>query len=96
MKTKNFVINLLVLLVLVSCKDEKDNKTVVEDKNEIKETFDVSFNLVIPKDDTFQLYYTEDGSLNFGDDRSVKSVVKGSGQAQDLLLSFRQMFYQLI
>ncbi len=85
MKTRNFVVSLLMILVLVSCKDEKDSKTPVEDKNEIKETFDVSFNLIIPKDDTFQLYYTEDGSLNFGDERSVKSVVKGSGQAQDLL-----------
>jgi hypothetical protein len=52
---------------------------------EAKETFDVNFNLLIEKDDTFQLYYTEDGTLNFSDDKSIKSVVKGNTNAQDVL-----------
>ena len=86
MKTKSILFSLVFLLSLVSCKKESDKATEGDKNNtELKETFDVSFNLVIPKDDTFQLYFTEDGTLNFGDDRSIKSVVKGNGMAQDVL-----------
>lgn len=79
-----FIFSVLAL-VLQSCKNDAEKTENPDEKVELKETFDVSFNLNIPKDDTFQLYYTEDNSLNFGDDRSVKSVVKGNDQPQDVL-----------
>lgn len=85
MKAKNIFISLFVLLALVSCKKETEKKEADEKLAELKETFDVSFNLVVEKDDTFQLYYTEDGTLNFSDDKSIKSAVKGSFDAQDVL-----------
>lgn len=85
MKTKNILLGLLMLFILTSCKKEADK--VEGDKNqvELKETFDVTFNLVVAKEDTFKLYYTEDESLNFGDDRAVSCVVKGSTTPQDLI-----------
>lgn len=86
MKTKNIVFSLILILSLASCKnDEKQTNVIVKDENEIKETFEISFNIVIQKDDVFQLYYTQDGSLNFGDEHSVKSVVKGNESPQDLI-----------
>ena len=85
MKTRNILLGLFMMLALVSCKKETENKEGDKKQVELKETFDVNFNLVIGKDDTFQLYYTEDGTLNFSDDKSVKSVVKGNVNAQDVL-----------
>ena len=85
MKTKKIVISIFSILTLISCKNESDKKEGDQNQAELKETFDVNFNLTISKDDTFQLYYTEDGTLNFGDDRSVKSVVKGGEASQDVL-----------
>ncbi len=85
MKTKNLVLGILMLVSITSCKDETSKTENDKNETELKETFDVNFNLVIPKDDTFKLYYTEDGSLNFGDDRSVACVVKGTDKPQDVL-----------
>jgi hypothetical protein len=75
MKTKSILVSLFALLALVSCKRSWKRRSKLA---ELEETFDVNFNLVIEKDDTFQLYYTEDGTLNFSDDKSVKSVVRGN------------------
>jgi hypothetical protein len=85
MKTKSILVGLFMLLSLVSCKKETDKKEGNQKLAELKETFDVNFNLVVEKDDTFQLYYTEDGTLNFSDDKSIKSELKGSVDAQDVL-----------
>jgi hypothetical protein len=83
MKVQKFLLGGLIALSLFSCKDDKTSNT--EETGKLPETFDVTFNVTITKDDVFQLYYTEDNSLNFGDDRSVKSVVKGGAVAQDVL-----------
>jgi hypothetical protein len=85
MKTKKILLAVLTIFTLASCKNEAETKEAEAQTTELKETFDVSFNLVVAKDDTFTLYYTEDNSLNFGDDRSVRSVVKGSDKPQDVL-----------
>lgn len=71
-------------LTVIACKNET-KEAAPADSGKLPETFNITFNLTIPKDDTFQLYYTEDNSLNFGDDRSVKSVVKGGTAPQDVL-----------
>ncbi|WP_130734808.1 hypothetical protein [Flavobacterium sp. J27] len=85
MKTKKIVLCILMMAVFISCKNENNKPETNGKTEELKETFDVSFNLTIPKDDTFQLFYTEDGTLNFGDENSVKSIVKGSETAQTVL-----------
>lgn len=81
---KKVVISIILVLILASCKKAENVET---DKNqaELKETYDVNFNMVVPKDDVFQLYYTVDGTIVFGDDRSVKSLIKGSDKPQDVL-----------
>jgi hypothetical protein len=85
MKTKNLVLSILMMFTLASCKNESTKTETNKAETELKETFDVNFNVVVTKDDTFKLYYTEDGTLNFGDDRAVLCVVKGNAAPQDLL-----------
>ncbi len=84
MKLKQILASTLFILALVSCKN--DTKEVAKpDAAKLPETFNIAFNLTVLKDDTFQLFYTEDGSLNFGEQKSVKSVIKGSPTAQEIL-----------
>lgn len=85
MRTSKLIVYALIVFSFLSCKDEKKKEETVEPVAELKETFDVNFNLTISKDDTFQLYYTEDKTLNFSEDKSVKCIVKGGESAQDLL-----------
>ncbi|MFN7044726.1 MAG: hypothetical protein ACK4M1_05980 [Flavobacterium sp.] len=85
MKIQKLIFVCFILVTsLQSCKEDIKEETNAKPQ-ELKETFNVSFNLAIPKDDTFQLFFTEDGSLNFSDDKSVKIVVKGGETSQDLL-----------
>jgi hypothetical protein len=78
---KNVLITVLSILTFFSCKNEV---TKIE-PDELPETFEVKFNLTVPKDDVFTLYYTEDKSLNFDDKMSVKTKVIGSENPQDIL-----------
>lgn len=84
MKLKQILASTLFILALASCKN--DTKEVAKpDTAKLPETFNIAFNLTVLKDDTFQLFYTEDGSLNFGEAKSVKSLIKGSPTAQEIL-----------
>lgn len=91
MKVKKLVFGLFLAVVTVACKSDKESKGEdKKDSTELAPTYDVSFNLVVPKDDTFQLFYTEDGSIVFGDDRSVRSIIKGSDAAQEVIFKLPQ------
>lgn len=86
MKPVKFLfLSIVLATVLTSCKEKKTIDENILEPQELKETFDVNFNLTVTKDDVFTLYYTEDGTLNFGDDRSVKALVKGNTAKQDVL-----------
>lgn len=86
MKINRLVFGLFLALSIVSCKDNKETKEEGKaEATELAPTYDVSFTLVVPKDDVLQLFYTEDGSIVFGDDRSVRSVVKGSEAPQEVI-----------
>ncbi len=74
----------LLFIGLVSCKDEKKVPNQ-GDTTKLPETFDVTFNITVQKDDTFHLLYTEDSTLNFSDDKSIAVLVKGSSNPQDIL-----------
>lgn len=85
MKSTKILLSALTILFILSCKnDKKENETVVETEK-LPETFNIAFNLTVTKDDVFQLYYTEDGTLNFSDAMSIKTVIKGGETAQDVL-----------
>ncbi|WP_396160471.1 hypothetical protein [Flavobacterium sp.] len=88
MRTKFLLTCLVLTLSFVSCKNEekKDGQEVVgEIKKENPKTFKVIFKVLAKKDDSFHLYYSEDGTLNFPEDTSIWVQVKGSSTPQDVV-----------
>ncbi len=86
MKTRFFAIT-LIALTLFSCKDEKkeDNNKAVAEKPKNENLFKIAFDAVVKKDDSFHLYYTEDKTNNFTEDKSIWVKVKGSNNEQEVL-----------
>jgi hypothetical protein len=82
MKNLYFIYVLLVLTLLSSCKGKEEQ---TEKATKEPEVFEVGFNLTFSKDDVFQLYYTEDGSLNFNDEMSIRLPQKGSENSQEVV-----------
>jgi hypothetical protein len=88
---KKFILSSFVVLLLVSsCKDEnKDNGENKQQTEEIKKenpkTYKVILNVIAKKDDSFHLFYSEDGTLNFPEDTSIWVNFKGSETPQDIV-----------
>jgi len=80
---------LLVLTVLafVGCKDDKNTKDDQQQEAQKpagNEFFRVTLDLIAKKDDSFHVFYTEDGSQDFKEENSVWVEFKGSDNAQKL------------
>jgi len=70
----------IIALMFIACKDDK--KTPEADTP--KETFNVSFDLILKKDDKLHLYFTQDNTLNFSEENSVWVDLKGSEKMQTI------------
>ena len=84
MKVKSLFLGLLVTLFMFSCKNEPktdEPKTDVEVKSN---AFKVTLNLLIKKNDTIHLYYTEDNTISFNEESSIWTSVPGKEQVQDV------------
>ena len=90
MKTKLLLL-LLVTVVLTSCKNEKaiDNTEGTAAKP-AESKISIVLDMVVPEDDVFQIFYTEDGTANCAEERSVKTVVKGSPASQKIKFDFSE------
>lgn len=79
---------LLLSLILLSCKNENttdENKPMEEAVEEQKlPAFLVELDLVIKKDDTLQLFYTEFENETFVGTKKIRTVVKGNNQEQTI------------
>ncbi len=74
--------------LLINCKGEnKEEKQVTP---EIDNSFKITMNLVVPKDDDFQFFYNEDGSDIYTADKCVTVSVKGSPDSQDVVFKLPQ------
>jgi hypothetical protein len=83
LKMKNkaiFTVGLFALLV--GCNKEKSSKPEIVQKD--KEVFKISLNLVIPKDDSLQVFYCEHGETEFDGAKTVWTSVKGNEEAQQI------------
>ena len=78
MKVKSIVLALFVAVIMFSCKNEGNQE------KEINNKFKVTLNLLIKKNDTVHLYYTEDNSINFKEESSIWLSLPGKNEAQDL------------
>jgi hypothetical protein len=88
MKTKFITVFLLLSIVLVGCKNENKNDTTASEsvvKND--KNFTVTLNVTVKKDDTFSLFYTEDGSTDFTQIQPLWIEVKGSEVPQDVVFA---------
>ena len=81
MKVKSTLLGLLVAVIMFSCKNEVKQD---EAKQEINNKFKVTLNLLIKKNDTLHLYYTEDNSINFKEESSIWLSLPGKNESQDI------------
>jgi hypothetical protein len=92
MKNKIFYLSLMLALVLISCNEKNEVKqdNLKEEKEEKinPNSFKVIFNVIVKKDDKFHLYYTEDGTINFPEEKSIWVDVKGQEYEQDVVFNF--------
>lgn len=89
MRTKILLISVIFSIVFSSCKNEskvtKDNEVAKEVKNDF---FKVTLDVKVKKEDSFQLYYTENASENFSEEKSIWVNVKGSENEQKVSFNF--------
>jgi len=89
MKIK-FLVVLAAIITMVSCKKEEGSENKTGENTAVNQEVDkdllkVSFGLVVKKDDNMCLYYTEDGTINFTDKKTVWVPVKGSDNEQEVV-----------
>lgn len=82
MNSKKIFALLLLVITTISCKDEAKKDDNGQQNQEVAtpdNTFKVSLNVVVKKNDNFCLLYTEDGSTNFKEGiwKEVKAAENG-------------------
>ncbi len=79
----------LASIALISCKNEKsvEELPVVEEQPKVSEV-NLVLDMVVPKDDVFQVFYTEDGTANCSEENSVKVNVTGKPESQKITFEF--------
>lgn len=88
MKLKFIVVVALFSLFMVSCKDEKTKEnTPIVDEKPVESKVSITVDMVVPVDDSFQIFYTEDGSLNFSEEKCVRVNVKGQATSQKIVFN---------
>lgn len=88
MKYKILVVFALMITTLNSCKNEKrESQQVTEQKpsSETNDFFRITLDVVAKKDDSFHIFYTEDQTLNFSEEKSVWVEFKGNDESQKLV-----------
>jgi len=87
MKTKILFVFALFITIFFSCKEEKKTEEVLteETKEVLYENFTVTLGIVAKKDDNLHLYFTEDNSINFTEDKSVWAEIKGNEANQQVV-----------
>ncbi|WP_116790193.1 hypothetical protein [Flavobacterium psychrotrophum] len=89
MKLKYCFVALLALSSVVSCKIDNGETKPAEaaaPKEEVVATGKVmvTLNAVVAKDDNFQIFYNENGSLDFNGEQTLSVSVIGKPEAQDI------------
>lgn len=87
MKTKRLILVFVTLLSLISCKNEEkvNEKEVVVEEPKVDNLFTVTLNATVLKDDSFQIYYRQEGDTNYEESKSLFVEFKGSSAPQDIV-----------
>jgi hypothetical protein len=86
MKTK-FLTGILIAFALFSCNKEAKQKEADVKETPVAEVVKVTLDLTFTKDDSFHLFFTEDGTNNFAEENSVWIEVKGSPTSQKVVFT---------
>jgi hypothetical protein len=83
---KKLLILFTVIVFAAGCKNETpiDDLRVVTPEP-VDQRIKVTLDVIVEKDDTFSLYYTNDGSINFGQIEPIWVAVKGSANVQQVV-----------
>lgn len=81
---KSILLGLVVGSMFISCKDDKEQEKEVEVK---KPVFNIALDLLIKKDDSLQVFYCEDGDIEFNGAKTVWSGIKGNENFQQIIFS---------
>lgn len=87
MKTKFLALFVIVSTLFVGCKDEKSNDAIDAVTAKEQKNFKVTLNVTVKKNDTFSIFYTEDGSIDFTKTTPIWVEVKGSDSPQDVVFN---------
>ncbi|WNM19668.1 hypothetical protein [Flavobacterium capsici] len=84
---KRVFISLIVIVFLVSCKDEKiKEESSIEKVNEdTNDRMKVTLNVTVKKDDSFQIFYKDNEADNFEEKKSFFVEFKGNDQPQEIV-----------
>lgn len=90
-----FIYTISGILLLVSCKKNEPQKQYDEKETAVKieENLKVSVEVIIHEDDNFHLYYTEDGTIEFDEERSIWASVSGSKNVQEITFTLPENVY---
>ncbi len=92
MKSKLFL-SLLLVAVLIGCKDEQKEASKAEvEVEEASKTFDVIIDATIKKDDKIMVYYQDQSIPFFSDDYFVEQGVIGRPEDQKVKISVPEEF----
>lgn len=85
MKTRFILLLCLTTIFFTGCKNEKSEKSIDElpQQEEVATTFNVTLDVIVKKDDNFQVYYNTGSGIN--EEESVWSAVKGSETPQKIM-----------
>lgn len=78
---------LITCLTVLSCKDKEAEATKTEEKKEPTNVFSITVDMVVKKDDSFQIYYMEDVNAEVNPSNYVDVPVKGSEQPQTIVFN---------
>ena len=87
MKTKNILLALIFSALFVSCKNDKNENSQKENQEQtiVDKVFKVTLDVVVKKDDNFQIYYTDKSSSDFNEKESIWTEIKGSESPQKVV-----------
>jgi len=74
----------------MSCKNEKTETQQTTEKPAGNDFYTITLDVVAQKDDSFHVFYTEDGSVNFEENNSVWAEFKGSPNSQKLVFNLKK------
>jgi hypothetical protein len=77
---------ILLATLFTNCKNKKSNDNVDQVKTvTLQSSVKLVLDMIVPKDDIFQLFYTLDGTANFNEQMSIRLIVDGSNLSQKLI-----------